>query len=152
MLGRLRPWLASRRRRYALAAGGGLCAGALALAGATAAALQPFPASLRMQPATGAAPRLLDRNGMPLGGPLVSGWNVYDAVPLAYVPEFLQQAFLVSEDQRFFVHSGPDWQARLHAVWQNLTHLHVVRGASTVSEQVVRILHPRPRTYWSRWV
>ncbi|HET7396720.1 MAG TPA: transglycosylase domain-containing protein, partial [Gammaproteobacteria bacterium] len=29
---------------------------------------------------------------------------------------------------------------------------HVVRGASTISEQVIRILHPRPRTYWSRWV
>lgn len=151
MLERLRPLFATRRRRYALAAGGAGAA-ALGLILATAAAMQPFPASLRMQPASGAAPRLLDRNGMPLGGPLVSGWDIYDAVPLAYVPEFLQQAFLVSEDQRFFVHSGADWQARLHALWQNLTHLHVVRGASTVSEQVVRILHPRPRTYWSRWV
>ena len=27
-----------------------------------------------------------------------------------------------------------------------------VRGASTISEQVVRMLHPRPRTVWSRWL
>jgi penicillin-binding protein 1C len=114
--------------------------------------MQPFPDSLRMQPGEGAMPRLLDREGRPLGGPLVAGWNVYDAVPLQDVPEFLQEAFLLSEDQRFYIHGGPDWRARTHALWQNFTSLGVVRGASTVSEQVVRILHPRPRTYWSRWV
>jgi penicillin-binding protein 1C len=142
----------SRRARWLSATAAGLCAAVAGLAFATAAALQPFPDTLRMQPAAGHQPRLLDRDGMPLGGPLVAGWNIYDAVPLQSVPEFLQQAFLVSEDQRFYVHGGPDWSARLHALWQNLTHLEVVRGASTVSEQVVRILHPRPRTYWSRWV
>lgn len=119
---------------------------------ATWAAMKPFPATLRMEPAAGANPRLMDRNGMPLGGPLVSGWNVYDAVPLSSVPEFLQQAFVLSEDRRFYVHGGADWAARVHALWQNTTSFEVVRGASTVSEQVVRILHPRPRTYWSRWV
>lgn len=152
MRARLKPLITTRRWRWALAVLGGLGALGLGLTLATALAMQPFPASLKLGPAPGAAPRLLDRDGMPLGGPLVSGWNVYDAVPLASVPEFLQQAFLLSEDQRFYVHQGPDWQARVHALWQNLTSFQVVRGASTVSEQVVRILHPRPRTYWSRWV
>lgn len=147
---RLKALVRSRRTWLASAGMTAVAAGGLALA--TALSLQPFPASLRMDPGPGEAPRLMDRNGMPLGGPLVSGWDVYDAVPLASVPEFLQQAFLLSEDQRFYVHGGPDWQARLHALWQNLAGLQVVRGASTVSEQVVRILHPRPRTYWSRWV
>src|SRR5699024_10893507 len=27
-----------------------------------------------------------------------------------------------------------------------------VRGASTIGEQVARILKPRPRTYWSHWI
>ena len=27
-----------------------------------------------------------------------------------------------------------------------------MRGASTISEQVVKMLHPRPRTVWSRWL
>lgn len=139
-----------RRRRTWLALAGGLVSAAAGLALATALALQPLPMSLRMQ--AGADPRLLDRDGMPLGGPLVSGWNVYDAVPLASVPEFLQQAFVLSEDRRFYVNQGADWQARFHALWQNVANLQVVRGASTISEQVVRILHPRPRTYWSRWV
>ena len=30
--------------------------------------------------------------------------------------------------------------------------MRTVRGASTITEQVVRILHPRPRTLWSRWL
>ncbi len=141
-----------RRRRFLVLAAGTVLTGLTALSAATALSLQPFPASLDFAPAAGAAPRLLDRDGMPLGGPLVSGWDVYDAVPLAAMPEFLQQAFLLSEDQRFYAHGGPDWQARVHALWQNAAHLSVVRGASTVSEQAVRILHPRPRTYWSRWV
>src|SRR5579871_1553688 len=141
-----------RRRRFLVLAAGAVLTGLTALSAATALSLQPFPASLDFAPVAGAAPRLLDRDGMPLGGPLVSGWNVYDAVPLAAMPEFLQQAFLLSEDQRFYAHGGPDWQARVHALWQNAAHLSVVRGASTVSEQAVRILHPRPRTYWSRWV
>jgi penicillin-binding protein 1C len=149
VIGRLRSL---SRRRLWLGAAAGLCVAAAGLAVATAASLQPLPANLSVEPTPGSAPRLLDRNGMPLGGPLVAGWNVYDAVPLSTVPEFLQQAFLLSEDQRFYVHDGPDWRARVHALWQNLTSLEVVRGASTVSEQVVRILHPRPRTYWSRWV
>jgi penicillin-binding protein 1C len=144
--------LLSRRRRWVLVSVGGLCALGVGLAAAAVAAMQPFPRSLHMQPGEGAMPRLLDREGRPLGGPLLAGWNVYDAVPLQEVPEFMQQAFLLSEDQRFYVHGGPDWRARVHALWQNVTSLGVVRGASTVSEQAVRILHPRPRTYWSRWV
>ncbi|MDY0042420.1 MAG: transglycosylase domain-containing protein, partial [Desulforhabdus sp.] len=44
------------------------------------------------------------------------------------------------------------WLARLHAVVQNLITLRASRGASTITEQLVRILHPRPRTMWSRWL
>lgn len=35
---------------------------------------------------------------------------------------------------------------------QNLLARRAVRGASTITEQVVRMLHPRPRTIWSRWL
>jgi len=53
---------------------------------------------------------------------------------------------------RSYQHSGPDWRARIHAGWQNVLARRVVRGASTITEQCVRMLHPRPRTPWSRWV
>jgi penicillin-binding protein 1C len=45
-----------------------------------------------------------------------------------------------------------DWKARLHALVQNLRAGRGVRGASTITEQVVRMLHERRRTIWSRWL
>ena len=75
-----------------------------------------------------------------------------DVLPLAAIPPLLQRAFILSEDQHFYVHHGIDWTARLAAVWQNAKAAAVVRGASSITEQTVRILHPRPRNLWSRWL
>lgn len=97
-------------------------------------------------------PQLLDRNGIPLTTTYQNKWNQHDTTPLHDIPLLLQKAFITSEDKRFFEHGGIDWRARLHAVWQNLSALRTKRGASTISEQVVRMLHPRPRTLWSRWL
>jgi penicillin-binding protein 1C len=79
-------------------------------------------------------------------------WNAHDVLPLHDVPLLLRQAFLTAEDRRFFKHSGVDWRARSHAVVQNLRARRAVRGASTITEQVVRMLHPRSRSVWTRWV
>jgi penicillin-binding protein 1C len=96
--------------------------------------------------------QIVARNHVPLTITYQNRWNMHDYLPLHDIPEILQQAFVVSEDQRFFRHGGVDWQARLHALWQNLAALRSIRGASTISEQVVRMWHPRPRTPWSRWL
>ena len=97
-------------------------------------------------------PQLLDRHGRPLTVTYQNPRNEHARVAYHEIPALLRAAFIVSEDKRFFAHGGVDWRARLHAVWQNLKAGRVVRGASTISEQVVRILHPRPRTLWSRWL
>jgi penicillin-binding protein 1C len=60
--------------------------------------------------------------------------------------------FILAEDKRFYEHNGPDWRARGQAMWQNMMALRVVRGASTISEQTMRILHQRRRNFWSRWL
>jgi penicillin-binding protein 1C len=96
--------------------------------------------------------QVLDRRGEPLNVTFTNGWNLHDTVPLRAVPPFLRTAFVTAEDKRFFEHHGPDWSARLSAVWTNVRSGRAVRGASTISEQVVRMLHPRPRTVWSRWL
>jgi len=97
-------------------------------------------------------PRLLDRYGRPMTVTYQNQWNLTDTLPLYRIPQFLQQAFVFSEDKRFFQHHGVDWLARLNACRQNLFALGAVRGASTITEQVVRMLHPRPRIVWSRWL
>ena len=96
--------------------------------------------------------QVLDRRGEPLNATFTNGWNVHDAVPLHEIPPFLRTAFVTAEDKRFFEHHGPDWSARLSAVWTNVKSGRAVRGASTISEQVVGMLHPRPRSVWSRWL
>ncbi len=96
--------------------------------------------------------RVSDREGKPLSVSYLNRHNVYDNVPLHQIPEFLQEAFIISEDKRFYGHHGVDWRARASAVTQNLKGLKTVRGASTITEQVVRMLTPRKRNLWSKWL
>lgn len=127
-------------------------AGAVPLIVATWWQMQPVMESYRHLASGMHRVQVLDRHGSPLSITYQNRWNLHDVRALHEIPEFLQQAFLVAEDRRFQQHGGVDWQARFSAVWTNLRHGRAVRGASTLSEQVVRMLHPRPRTLWSRWL
>lgn len=97
-------------------------------------------------------PQLLDRHGKVLDTQIQRGWNQNQQMPLHQIPDRLQQAFILSEDKRFFSHAGVDWRARLNAAWQSIVAGEPVRGASTISEQVVRMLHPRARNLWAKWL
>jgi penicillin-binding protein 1C len=114
--------------------------------------LLPLPEALTLNASDIRKIQVLDRHHIPLTVTYQNRWNVHDCVPLHAIPDFLQQAFVISEDQRFYRHRGVDWIARWHALFQNLKALRPVRGASTISEQVIRMRHPRPRTLWSRWL
>lgn len=127
-----------------------LCAAVFA--GATWACITPVSASLQNIQRQADTPRVTDRNGIALSVSYQNRWNVYDRVPLYALPPLLQNAFLTSEDKRFYAHGGVDWRARAGALWQDMRHARIVRGASTISEQVVRMINPRPRTFWSKWL
>jgi len=129
-----------------------LAAAIAAFAWKTHGDLLPLPETLVPDSSDVRRIRILDRNNVPLTMTYQNRWNNYDYVPLHETPEFLQQVFVISEDKRFYTHGGVDWLARLNAIWQNGRALEAVRGASTISEQVVRMWHPRPRTLWSRWL
>ena len=129
-----------------------LVLGSLVLAAATLDHLVEPPESLRAITASAPVSRILDRRGAPLSVTLANDWNVHDFVPLHEIPGFLKLAFIHAEDKRFRRHGGPDWIARVAALRTNLAAGRVVRGGSTITEQVVRMLNPRPRTLWSRWL
>lgn len=129
-----------------------LTGAALTLHHYTQNALAPLPPSLAPHAAADAKPALLDKTGRPLTVTYSAGWNVSDVLPLHRQPKLLVQAFLAAEDGRFYEHDGIDWRARSAALWQNLTARRVVRGASTLSEQAARLITPRPRTLWARWL
>nr|WP_321268374.1 transglycosylase domain-containing protein [uncultured Sulfurimonas sp.] len=97
-------------------------------------------------------PIYLDRYSKRLNMTYQNRWNLYDQVRLHELEKFLQLAFIFSEDKRFFSHNGVDYLARCNALWQNISSFGVIRGASTITEQVVRLLHPRPRYLSSRWL
>lgn len=129
-----------------------LALGVVILGLATRAGMRELPETLRVQEEGASRAQVVDRGGQPLTRTFDNEWNLHDSVPLHDAPQLLRRAFVEAEDRRFFAHHGVDWQARLHAVFQNLRARRAVRGASTISEQVVRMLHPRSRTLWSRWL
>jgi penicillin-binding protein 1C len=90
--------------------------------------------------------RLEDRNGSLLHELRSSADG--RGVPLENdeVPPQVRQAFVASEDQRFFRHVGVDPLAMGRAFWQDLRARRVVSGASTIPQQLARMLVPRPRT------
>ncbi len=95
---------------------------------------------------------LRDRFGERLDLNFETRWNLHDRRRLDELPRTLREALILAEDRNFFAHSGVDWSARLASLWGWVRTGRLYRGASTVSEQVVRILHPRPRNLWSRWL
>ena len=119
---------------------------------ATAISVKPVVSSFNHVYAQSKTLVVSDRNGIPLSISYQSNWNILDNVALYDMPDLLVQSFIFSEDKNFYNHFGVDWRARFSALYQNIKQRQTVRGASTITEQVVRILNPRPRNIWSKWV
>ncbi|HJV68290.1 penicillin-binding protein 1C, partial [Ideonella sp.] len=85
---------------------------------------------------------LVDRHGEPLHT-LRTDANVrrLEWVPLAEVSPALRTALLLSEDKRFYEHSGVDWSAVGAAAFGNLWNTRT-RGASTLTMQLAGLLDP----------
>jgi 1A family penicillin-binding protein len=59
-------------------------------------------------------------------------------VELKQVPEFVQQAFVATEDRRFYQHGGLDWRGFFRALVTNLRAGRTREGFSTITMQVAR--------------
>ena len=83
---------------------------------------------------------LLDRSGQPLHRLRTDDSARRGAwVALADVSPALRQALVLSEDKRFYEHSGVDWRAVGAAAWGNLWN-EKTRGASTLTMQLAGLL------------
>src|SRR5690349_18714940 len=58
-------------------------------------------------------------------------------VELHEVPPYVQQAFIATEDRRFYDHNGLDWRGFMRALFRNVGSLGVREGFSTITMQVV---------------
>ncbi|MBF2029942.1 MAG: penicillin-binding protein 1A [Oscillatoriales cyanobacterium C42_A2020_001] len=57
------------------------------------------------------------------------------------IPLQLQEAFVASEDRRFYQHSGIDLQSIVRASIRNVLERDVVEGGSTITQQLARIVY-----------
>ena len=71
-------------------------------------------------------------------------------VPFAAIPPQLVHAVLAAEDKRFFTHCGVDVRALGRAIWTGVRQRRVTSGASTITQQLVKLAEPRPRTWWTK--
>jgi penicillin-binding protein 1C len=96
--------------------------------------------------------QVLDRNGRLLH--LFTAKGGYWRLPARLEridPDFIR-LLLACEDKRFWTHRGVDPLALGRAVMQLAGHGRTVSGASTITMQTVRLLHPRPRTVVSKLI
>lgn len=56
------------------------------------------------------------------------------------IPDQFKQILLFVEDQDFFSHSGIDYKGVLRAIFKNIISFGYVQGASTITQQLARIL------------
>lgn len=63
-----------------------------------------------------------------------------EPIPLAQMPKHLINAFIAAEDWQFFSHSGISWKGILRSVFVNMAHGKKMQGASTITQQLVKLL------------
>ncbi len=80
-------------------------------------------------------------------GRLIAAIGDQRRIPVLYdqLPKKLIQAFLATEDDRFFQHHGVDWQGILRAAMANLKAGGIRQGASTITMQVSRDMFLTPK-------
>ena len=80
-------------------------------------------------------------------GRLMASIGEQRRIPVRYsdLPPKLIQAFLATEDDRFFRHHGVDWEGILRAALANARAGRISQGASTITMQVARDMFLTPR-------
>jgi len=68
-----------------------------------------------------------------------------DPVPIGIIPENLKKALIVTEDRRFYQHSGIDLKGILRAIFRDIKAAKFVEGASTITQQLSKTLFLEPR-------
>ncbi|WP_397381159.1 transglycosylase domain-containing protein, partial [Prosthecobacter sp.] len=104
--------------------------------------LLPLPEALLKPPPSSTL--YLARDGTPLRH-LLNDDGTRSAPPVTYaeIPPALVHALLAAEDKRFFSHGGVDLLAIMRAAWDNGRSGHIVSGASTIHQQLIKNTTPQ---------
>ncbi len=104
----------------------------------------PLPAALDLRLVPGV--EFLDRNGLPLRTLLADGGRESRWSPLEEVSPNLVHATLAAEDRKFHSHRGVDFSAMARASRDALLGRKPRSGASTISQQLIKLTQPAPRS------
>ncbi len=137
-------------RRFAWTAAG---SAVVLLGGWGALRFVPLPAELEHPPAPSVL--IFDTHGELLRELPTDGH--YARPPLAWeqIPVELRRATVAAEDKRFYSHHGVDSLALARAVASHLGWRRAGErrsGGSTITEQLIKLSCPRPRTVWTKLV
>ena len=94
--------------------------------------------------------RIYDRNGILLRQVLSSEEGISSYISLDQIPESIKYAILSAEDKRFYRHCGIDFLAILRAVRSYWKYGEVKSGASTISQQLIRVYHHYSRNVFTK--
>lgn len=106
-----------------------------------------LPPSLGQRAPAAQSIRVTDRDGRLLREVRGPGSVRSEWLPLEDVGDRVVRAVLAAEDSRFFAHPGVDPLAVVRAALSNVRHARIVSGASTLTMQLARLIHPHPRTW-----
>ena len=108
----------------------------------------PIPNELR-RPPTGTL-TLLDSRGREIAEIASPEARVQLPVLLEKMGPWLPRVTVALEDRRFYKHRGIDWHAIAAASTRNLRSRHLLSGASTITQQLVKLATGRERRSWSK--
>ncbi len=108
----------------------------------------PIPRELQQSPV--GTLTLLDCRGREIAELASAEARTQFPIPLQRVGLWLPRVTVALEDCRFYEYSGIDWYALAAAGARNLRSRHLVSGASTITQQLVKLATGRERRSWSR--
>lgn len=106
----------------------------------------PLPEGLDDTAATHPSVEWMDQHGRTLRSEPANDGAWRQPLSEQDVPQSVVSCTWAAEDARFPRHPGVDPLAVARAAWQWARHRRIVSGASTITQQRVKLGHPRPRT------
>jgi penicillin-binding protein 1A len=91
--------------------------------------------------------KVLDMNGDVIGE---LGSERRTALKFEQIPTIVVDAFIAAEDNNFWEHGGVDYTGMLRAFFANLRAGHTKEGASTITQQVIKMLLLTPEKTFKR--
>jgi penicillin-binding protein 1A len=82
---------------------------------------------------------------------LQTGNATRETLKIWQMPEKLKLAFVAIEDRRFYEHDGVDYKGVTRAMIQNITSKNLVEGASSINQQLTRMVYlNQERSFWRK--